>query len=77
MKKLNPIIKFNNGNPVALCNRCYIIMCFVDCKNDDDCVVTEVNGNIEGPYLSESAVGKVPPIYCNTCKQLLTYSVNE
>lgn len=78
MKKLTPIIKFNGGNAVALCNRCYIIMCFVSCnEGDQDCVVEEINGNDEGPYISETLLGKTPPIYCEKCKQLLTYSVNE
>jgi len=77
MKKLTPIIKFNGGNPVALCNRCYIIMCFVSSKEGENYIVEDINGNNEGPYISESMLGKAPPIYCDKCKQLLTYSVNE
>ena len=29
MSKLTPIIKLNGGNPIALCNRCFSIICYV------------------------------------------------
>lgn len=78
MNKPKLIVKLNGGNPVALCNRCFIMMCKVSCpdENDENCVVLEVNGNDEEDYIS-TPIGKRPPAYCNKCKRLLTYSVNE
>ena len=75
-KKLKPIVKFNGGNPIALCNRCFIIMCSVGCRDEDsDCIVTQVNED-DGPIIS-TKIGEVPPVLCNKCKELLSYSLNE
>ena len=76
MKK--PIIKFNGGKPIALCNRCFVIMCYVTCsENDsDDCSVIEVKDDGKEDYIS-TPIGKTPPSYCDKCTKLLTYTINE
>ena len=66
MKLTKPIIKFNGGKPVALCNRCFCMMCYVSCKDEDldkdgNCVVIERRGTIEGDYISYEWNGD---IYC-------------
>lgn len=81
MKIPKPIIKFNGGCPVALCNRCFIIMCYVSCADKDldrdgNCVVIEHNGDAERMY-TKSPIGEAPPLYCDRCKELLTYTLNE
>jgi len=75
MEQPKPIIKLNGGKPIALCNRCYCIMCYVYCidKNLDE------NGNwvvIERWYSSgveniSTPIGKVPPSFCDKCFKLL------
>lgn len=82
MKSIKPIVKFNNGNPIALCNRCFSIMCYVSCYIEDldfdgDCVVIEqcIRGN---KLITTTPIGHKPPIYCDDCKKLLQgYSLNE
>lgn len=71
MKKINPIIKFNSGNPIALCNRCFVIMCYVSCteKDGEFCKVLSPNDKY-----TTSVAGDETPLYCNKCKELLTYS---
>jgi hypothetical protein len=78
MKKPRPMIKFNGGKPVALCNRCFVIMCYVSCTEDDgeNCAVIEVNGDGKEDYIT-TPIGQVPPPYCDKCNKLLTYSINE
>jgi hypothetical protein len=71
---MKPIIKFNGGAPIALCNRCFTIICYVSCTDEDgdDC-------NVLRPYGDDYSItigGKVP-IHCNKCKELLKYSLNE
>ncbi len=81
MKKSIPLIKFNSGKPVALCNRCFAIMCYVSCTEDDykkegNCVVMEVIDDGKESFIT-TEIGKVPPVYCDKCNKLLTYSINE
>lgn len=78
MKMKKPIIKFNGGKPVSLCNRCFVIMCYVKCTDDDNCVVIEIRGNGNGKekYIS-TPIGEQPPSYCDRCKKLLSYTLNE
>ncbi len=81
MKKPKPLIKFNGGKPVALCNRCFAMMCYVSCtekdvEEDGNCVVIEVRDNGREDYI-KTPIGEVPPSYCDKCKLLLTYSINE
>lgn len=81
MKKVIPIIKFNGGKPVALCNRCFAMMCYVSCTENDyetegNCVVIDVRGDGNEDFIS-TPIGKVPPPYCDKCTKLLTYSINE
>lgn len=81
MDSKKPIIKYNNGNPIALCNRCFCIMCFVVCDNwefneGDNCVVLERKtlGNID---VISTPIGRTPPLYCNKCNDLLNnYMLN-
>lgn len=75
MKKVKPIIKLNGGNPIALCNRCFAIICYVKCgdsENIDDCIVF-------GQYRDEitESIGDKVPTHCSKCKELLKYSLNE
>ena len=82
MKLTKPIIKFNGGKPVALCNRCFCMMCYVSCRDEDldkdgNCVVIERRGTVEGDYIS-TPIGKNPPSYCDKCSELLfDFSLNE
>jgi len=76
-----PLIKLNGGNPVALCNRCFCMMCYVSCSEnnveDGDCVVIERRGLGDKDYIS-TPIGKKPPSFCDTCTELLfNYSLNE
>lgn len=74
MGKLKPIIKFNNGKPIALCNRCLIIICYVNCPESDidNCVIL-------GQYREEisQSIGDKVPTHCDKCNKLLNYSLNE
>lgn len=81
MKKPIPLIKFNDGKPIALCNRCFRILCYVSCLDNDvddylNCVVIDKMNDNESDYIS-TPLGSVPPPYCDTCNQLFTYSLNE
>jgi hypothetical protein len=77
MKKQKPLIKFNSGNPIALCNRCFVIMCSVTYNNEtEESSVLDIKGDNEGDYIS-TPIGKTPPSYCDKCSKLLTYSINE
>ena len=78
MKKPNPIIKNKNGEPIALCNRCFAIMCYLSCKEEDGefCKVTEIRNRNGFDYIS-TPIGEPPPPYCNGCDKLLTYTLNE
>ena len=82
MEQPKPIIKFNGGQPVALCNRCFCMMCYVSCTEKDydkegNCVVIERRGTMEGDYIS-TPIGKVPPSFCDKCcKLLFNYSLND
>lgn len=80
MKLPKPIIKFNGGNPIALCNRCFCIMCYVACANndiEDKCVVVE-RKSVGGIDLIDTGIGKDVPPFCSVCSNLLlNYSLNE
>jgi len=73
------LIKYNNGNPIALCNRCFCIMCYVSCSDIEggkDCVVIERNG-LDKDYIT-TPIGKTPPPYCDECNYVLfNISLNE
>ena len=70
MRMINPLIKFNGGSPVAICNRCSVIMCKVSCSEEDgdDC---KVISNTE--FLTKIQIGDKPPLYCDGCRELLKY----
>jgi hypothetical protein len=75
-----PIIKFNDGNPVALCNRCRVMMCYVIVvKKDDeqDKWVVGERGTSQLGDLVKTTAGKTPPIYCDECSKLLNMNLNE
>jgi hypothetical protein len=78
MKKPNPKIKFNGGEPVALCNRCSAMMCYVSCREEDGefCKVKEIR-NLNGVNYIKTPIGKTPPPFCDKCEMLLNYSLNE
>lgn len=77
MSKLTPIIKLNGGNPIALCNRCFSIICYVytddyeTAKPEDYKVLKQYREDISTP------IGGKVPIHCDKCKELLKYSLNE
>ena len=73
---MKPLIKANNGNPIALCNRCFAMMCFVKCVELENCIVIEVRNNGIEDYIT-TPIGKEPPAYCSKCEKLLSYSLNE
>lgn len=77
MKKPNPMIKRNGGNPIALCNRCSAIMCYVSCKEEDGefCKVKEVRSMNNVDYI-KTPVGETPPPFCQQCDMLFSYSLN-
>jgi hypothetical protein len=81
MKKLIPFIMPNNGKPVALCNRCFCMMCFVACpdNNTDDaenCVVIERRNHGGDDFIS-TPIGDKPPVFCDKCDKLLNeYCLN-
>jgi hypothetical protein len=68
MEKLDPIIKLNGGNPVALCNVCRAMMCYVSCREEDGefCKVKEI---INLDYIT-TPIGQTPPSVCNKCNNL-------
>lgn len=69
----------NNGKPIALCNRCFCMMCYVKCEDDDTdkaCIIIEHRNHGEGDFTSKP-IGTTPPIYCDKCDKLLNeYSLN-
>jgi hypothetical protein len=78
MSKPNPKIKFNGGNPVAICNRCSVIMCYVNCgeNSGEFCKIIDIN-QVNGVDVISTPIGKKPPAFCNSCNELLNYSLNE
>jgi invasion protein IalB len=72
-----PIIKFNGGEPIALCNRCFVIMCYVTCTEEgEDCKVLRANSGVLFDNTSAKK-GDAVPIYCDQCDKLLKYALNE
>lgn len=75
MRTLKPLIKENGGNPVALCNRCFCMMCYVSCSNNDfndpkGCVVLKIRNHGNGDFI-KTKIGEEPPAFCDKCHQLL------
>jgi hypothetical protein len=74
-----PIIKYNGGNPVALCNRCFCMMCFVTIKETDkgdEYVIIDKRGILDTYYTSAN-IGDNPPSFCDKCQNLLFgYNLN-
>jgi len=71
---MKPIIKFNGGAPIALCNRCFNIICYVSCTDEDgdECKVLR-------PYGDDYSItigGKVQ-IYCNKCTVIISTGLTE
>ncbi len=59
-----------NGESIAFCNRCYIIICEVTCNDiGEDCKVLTPNKSN-----TKAKIGDDVPSYCNKCKELLTYT---
>ena len=71
MKQKPPIVKYNNGNPIALCK----IICYVATSNpetDYGIVLYDHQNN------SPVGIGEATPSYCSVCLDLLTnYKLNE
>ncbi len=76
MANLKPIIKFNNGIPIAVCNRCFITICYITFV-DDDYVVRETNYDLIGDACTSVKKGGEIPSYCEKCNKLLNYNLNE
>ena len=80
-KRPNPKIDLNYGEPVAICNKCSAIMCYVDCSEGTGewCKVKEVRSLNGNPYIS-TPIGQTPPPYCASCDNLhnlYNYTLNE
>lgn len=75
---MKPIINFNGGSPIALCNRCFIIMCYVvgDEEGKEARVITS-KLDPDGNLCTSIPKGGLVPVYCDKCKNLLNYSLNE
>lgn len=70
MKKPSLIITVS-GDSIALCNRCFAIICYVVCdKDSENCKVTEPN-----KHYTNAKIGDIVPSYCKQCKELLTYTI--
>ena len=79
-KDVKPIIKFNGGNPVALCNRCRIIMCYVSgIKNEGKQEKWVVRESLVSKELDITSrpIGKEAPTHCDNCLNLLNITLNE
>lgn len=76
-RKTTPLIRLNGGKPVALCNRCSVIMCYLSCdeKDGEFCKIKEVNMLDDLKYTS-TPIGEEPPIYCDRCDLFYNYSLN-
>ena len=74
-----PIIKLNGGNPVAICNRCFCMMCYVSCNKDrNECIIIDKKFGPDGNPYSSTPIGQAPPSYCDDCHDLLlNFSLNE
>lgn len=76
-----PIIKFNGGNPVALCNGCRSMMCYVSFveteKNGVDKWVVRYNIANGSGYMVTTNIGDDVPIYCDKCSDLLSIRLNQ
>lgn len=75
MRTLKPLIKENGGKPVALCNRCFCMMCYVSCQdnnldNPNGCVVIEIRNHGNGDFI-KTKLGEIPPVFCDSCNNLL------
>lgn len=79
-ENLKPIIKFNNGNPVALCNRCRVMMCYVTNNENDG---KREKWVVRKPLVVKEAdattkpVGEEVPTHCDECIKLLNLRLNE
>jgi hypothetical protein len=73
---MKPIIVDNKGTLVARCNRCFIIICYLKC-NDEDCVVIDFNYDHFEDNCCPVNLGDEPPLYCEKCTKLLKYTLNE
>ena len=72
MEQPKQIIKFNGGKPVALCNRCSHMMCYVSCVEKDldkegNCVVIEKRYRGNGEEYIKTLLGQNPPLFCDQC----------
>jgi hypothetical protein len=79
MKELpTPILKFNGGNPVALCNKCSVIMCYVSCREQDGKYgfILRHNPNNNNGFYSTKPIGQTPPLYCDECEALINSAIN-
>lgn len=74
---MKPIIRYDGDSPIALCNRCFIVMCSVSSDDEDSARVVTSKLDYEGHLCTSAKKGSRVPIYCDKCKKLLTYSLNE
>lgn len=59
-----------SGDSIALCNRCFAIVCHVICdKDNENCKVSEPNKKY-----TKVKFGDEVPSYCDKCIELLTYT---
>ena len=62
MLNRKPVIKFNSGNPVALCLKCSVIMCYIDVSEGKNEVYRTNSSSID-----ELKEGDKIPLYCKDC----------
>jgi hypothetical protein len=75
---VKPIIHFNDGSPIALCSRCFIMTCYVAYEGDDKTArVISSKFDYDGNLCTSTPKGEAPPMYCDKCKNLLSYTLNE
>ena len=63
MRKLEPTVKFNGGNPVALCLRCSVIMCYIDASDEVYKVSSPNSMSIDGLKKGDKI-----PVRCRNCE---------
>jgi hypothetical protein len=64
---IKPKIKFNNGNPVALCNDCDKILCYVQLNDFNKTYSVRQYFSYD---LVNLKIGDAAPCYCSKCVEI-------
>ena len=78
MKELKPILKFNSGNPIALCNKCMVTMYYVSCREQDGeyGIILRQIPNRDNGFYSTKPIGQTTPLFCDECEVLINSTTN-